>query len=367
VLLDTSKGDTVAKLRVGVIGLEHYHVTGWVESIELFPEQLEIVALYDPDPARGEALAPTYYDPHLAASLSQSYRSVPFFTDLDALLSSEKIDLALVTLPNAAIPDAIIRLARAGVHMLVDKPGARTAAEAEPAFRAAREAGVKVAVGLGRRYGSGWQDAKAMIDRGRLGKLLTTEAIFTTSSVKVRNPTNLIFDREQSGGGILHWLGVHDIDQLLWLTGDRIVEVQALASNVSGQPIEVEDAISVGLRYASGALGTIHYAYALPRTGSDGYLAFRGVNGSIKIAPDGTLTWFGGGTPLDPVINQETVYTSRSVPGYGATGAAVIEDLILAIEEDRDPLATGEDVTQALRVIDAAYEAAQTGQRVQLV
>jgi UDP-N-acetyl-2-amino-2-deoxyglucuronate dehydrogenase len=356
----------VTKLRVGVIGLEHYHVTGWVNSLELFSDRLEIVALYDPDPARGEALAPTYFDPHLSAALDESYRSVPFYTDLDALLNRQKIDIALVTLPNSMIPDAVTKLAQSGVHMLVDKPGARTAAEAEPAFRAARDAGVKVATGLGRRYGRGWQDAKAAIDEGRLGKLLTVEAIFTTSSVSVRSPTNGIFDRERSGGGILHWLGVHDIDLMLWATGDEIVEVQAMMANVGGHPIEVEDAISVGLRFVSGALGTIHYAYALPRTASDGYLAFRGVNGSVKIAPDGTLTWLGGGTFRDPVIAQETVYTNRTVPGYGVMGAAVIDDLLTAIAEDREPLASGEDFVRALRVIDAAYEAARTGLRVRV-
>lgn len=353
-------------LRVGVIGLEHYHVTGWVNSLELFTDRIEIVALHDPDPVRGERLAPSYYDPHLSAALAESYRGLPFYTDLQTLLSEQRLDLALVTLPNAAIPDAVVALARAGVHMLVDKPGARTAAEAAPAFLAAREAGVKVATGLGRRFGRGWLDAKATLESGRLGKLLTTEAIFTTSSVAVRKPRNPIFDREGAGGGILHWLGVHDIDQMLWLTGDEIVEVQAMMANVGGQPVEVEDAISVGLRFAGGALGTIHYAYALPRTASDGYLAFRGVNGSVRIAPDGTLTWFGGGTFIDPVIAQETVYTNRSVPGYGVMGAAVIDDLLRAITEDRDPRSTGEDFVRALRVIDAIYEAARTGTRVRL-
>lgn len=356
----------MTKFRVGVIGLEHYHVTGWVNSLELFPDRLEIVALHDPDPARGAALAPQFYDPHLSAALNDSYRSLPFFTDLDTLLANQPIDIALVTLPNSEMPTAITRLAKAGVHILVDKPGARTSAEAEPAFRATRDAGVKVATGLGRRYGRGWQDAKAMVDQGRLGKLLTTEAIFITSSVSVRNPRNVIFDRERSGGGILHWLGVHDIDLMLWTTGDEIVEVQAMTANVGGHAIDVEDAISVSLRFASGALGTIHYAYALPRTASDGYLAFRGVNGSVKLAPDGTLTWFGGGTFRDAVTSQETVYTTQTVPGYGAMGAAVIDDLLSAIADDRDPLSTGEDLVRALRVIDAIYEAAQSGQRVRL-
>src|SRR5215213_667973 len=335
----------MSNLRVGIIGLNHYHVTGWVKSLELFSDRLEIVALYDPDPARGATLAPTHHDAILPAALDGSYRSKPFYTDLGALLANERLDLALVTLPNNLAPDAITRLAQAGVHILVAKPGARTAAEAESAFRAAREAGVKVAVALTRRYGQGWRDAKAIVQDGRLGRVLTTEAVFTTSSVRVRDPNNPIFDGGASGGGILHWLAVHDIDQMLWLTGDEIVEVQAMTGNVGGERIDVEDAISVGLRYASGALGTIHYAYALPRPGGDGYLALRGVQGSITIRPDGRLTWFGGGTDLDPVVSQETVYTNRSVPGYGATGATIIADLLAAIAEDRDPVVTGEDVT----------------------
>ena len=356
----------MASLRVAVVGLEHYHVTGWVESIELFRDRLKIVALYDPDAARGAVLAPSYHDPHLSPALAVAYRATPFYSDLDALLAREAPDIALVTLPNIAIPRAVVRLAQAGIHVLVDKPGARTAAEAEPAFAAARQAGVKVAVGLGRRFSQGWRDAKAMIAQGRLGKLLTTEAIFTTSSVWVRHPNNPIFDRELSGGGILHWLGVHDIDQLLWQTGDEIVDVQAMTGATNGAPVDVEDAVSVGLRFASGALGTIHYAYALPRTGSDGYLAFRGELGSVKIAPDGRLTWFGAGTHGDPVTTQETVYTNRVVPGYGPMGAAVIADLLAAIDDDRDPLATGEDLVRALRVIDAAYASAREGRRIRL-
>jgi predicted dehydrogenase len=226
---------------------------------------------------------------------------------------------------------------------------------------------VKVATGLGRRFGQGWRDARAMIRQGRLGRLLTAEAVFTTSSVWVRKPDNPIFDAALSGGGILHWLGVHDIDQFLWQTGDEIVEVQAMTAATNGAAIDVEDAISVGLRFAGGALGTIHYAYALPRAGSDGYLAFRGELGSVKIAPDGRLTWFGGGSPLDPVTLQETAYTNRVVPGYGAMGAAVVADLIAAIDEDRDPISTGDDLVRALRVIDAAYASAREGRRVRLI
>lgn len=352
--------------RVAVIGLNHYHVAGWVDSLAEFPDRIEIVALYDADPARGVSLTPDHSDPHLSRRLPSWAAEIPFYTDLDVLIREARSEIAVVTLPNLAAPPAIERLAVAGVHLLVDKPGARTAADAERAFGAAKKAGVKVAVALTRRYGQGWKDAKAMIDAGRLGALITTEAVFVTSSPFVRDPANLLFNRGLMGGGILHWLGVHDLDLLLWLTGEPIVEVQAMAGTVGGAAIDVEDVLSMSVRYRSGAIGTVHYAYALPRTGGDGYLALRGAHGSIHLQPNGTLTWTGPGSIADPVMTQTTTYQTRTAPGYGVGGGAIIDDLLKAIDEDREPLANGDAATQALRVIDAAYRSAADGRRVQV-
>ena len=356
----------IRRHRVAVIGLNHYHVTDWVESLGQLPDRVAVVALYDPDPKRGKALAPDHADPHLSRALPPWAATVPFESDLDRLIRVHKPEIALVTLPNADAPAAIERLAAAGVHLLVDKPLARTAAEGARAVAAARSAGVKLAVALTRRYGRGWQDAAALIASGRFGRLLSTEAIFVTSSVAVRDPRNPIFDRAAMGGGVLHWLGVHDLDLLLWLSGEPIVEVQAMIGTVGSDAIDVEDVISMAVRYASGAIGTVHHAYALPRPGSEGYLALRGSRGSIRIQPDGTLSWQGPGDAGDPVVTQQTTYETRKVPGYGSVGVTVVDDLLRAIAEDRDPLATGEHVVEALRVIDAAYEADRTGTRVRL-
>jgi predicted dehydrogenase len=350
--------------RVAIVGVDHYHTTGWVESLELVASRLEVVALYDANPEVGETRAPSYYDPHLSPALGDRYRELPFTTDLDGLIADHEVDIAIVTLPNVEAPAAMAKLAAAGIHMLVDKPGGPNAAAVGGAMTVARKHNVKVATGLIRRYGRGWQHARSMLESGRAGKLLSTEAVFNTSSPFVRDPDNHIFRRELQGGGILLWLGVHDVDQLLWLTGERIVEVQAMAGQVNDAGIDVEDAISVSVRYESGALGTIHYAYVLPRTLSDGYLAVRGSEGSVRVAFNGSVQWIGGGTTLDPVVEETMTYTNRAVPGYGALAPAAIEDLLLAIEEDRQPLANGEDLVAALKVIDAAYESAETGRRV---
>lgn len=353
--------------RVAIVGLEHYHVTGWVESFEQFPGQIEIVALYDPNPAAGERLAPPYHDPVLSPSLSDAYRSVPFYTDLQRLVAEAKPDIALVTVPNIDAPGIITTLAKAGVHLLIDKPGGRTAAEAQTALDAIRVGGVRAAVGLNRRYGKAWQEAAASIRDGRLGKLMTTEAIFTTSTVKVRNPLNPLFNKETMGGGILHWLGVHDIDLMLWLTGEPIVEVQAMAGTLGEAEIAVEDVLSMSVRYASGAIGTGHHAFVIPKAGAnEGYFAVRGHNGSLRIGFDGTVTITSPGSAHDVLTKETRSYEMLKVPGYGPLALVAIDDLMASIEESRDPLASYASAVEALKVIDAAYESAQSGRRVRV-
>lgn len=355
---------TLYRKRVAVVGLDHYHTTGWVESLELFDDQLEIVAIYEPDEKVRASLAPRYFDPNLSPRLKDSYRAIPATDSLDTLIADYMPDIALVTLPNRDAPHAIKKLARAGVHQLVDKAAARSAAEAQSWADVARNNNIRVATGLIRRYGRGWQAAHDMISQGRIGRLLSSEAVFNTSSPIVRNPANHLFSRDLQGGGILIWLGVHDIDQLLWLTGERIVEVQAMSATVSDAEIDVEDAISVALRFENGALGTIHYAYVLPRTLSDGYLALRGGNGSLSIRNDGTVHWIGPGDRSDPIRDETISVTSAKMPGYGSMAPLVIADLLAAIAGQRDPLASADGLIDALRVTDAIYEAAQSGERV---
>ena len=283
--IGATTGAPSRRLRVGVVGLAHYHVTGWVETLEGFDDELEIVALYDPDSERARTLAPTHRDPSLRAGLGERYRAIPVETMLDDLIRGHDLDFALVTLPNADAPAAIERLAGAGIHLLVDKPAARTASEARRAFGAARDAGVRVVVGLTRRYSPAAREMRDLVAAGRIGKLISAEAIFAASSVLVRDPANPLFDPVTSGGGILSWLGVHDIDSLLWLNGEPVVEVSAMAGSVGAPGLAVEDVISVALRFAGGAVGTVHHAYALPGRGYRHRLALRGLEASLELGP----------------------------------------------------------------------------------
>jgi predicted dehydrogenase len=353
-------------MRLAVVGIDHFHTTGWIDSLEHYADQIEIVALYDPDPEIGRTLTPRFVDPTLSRALDPKYRKVPFYADLDRLIAEQHLDLALVTLQPRDAPGAIVKLAAAGVHMLADKPVARSAAELRPAAEAVRQAGVKASVGLGKRLTAGWLDGRRMIEEGRLGKLLSAEALFTTSSVAVRNPANHLFSAERSGHGILHWLGVHDVDALLWMSGEQIVEVQAMTANVLGEKIEVEDAISVAFRFAGGGLGTLHFVNAFPRPNSDGYMAFRGQKGSVKITSDGSLLWVGPGSREDPLLTEERRYEFWDAGGYGPAALIQINDLLTAVRTGGPTFVTLDDMVRTLEVIDAAYESADTGRRVRI-
>jgi predicted dehydrogenase len=353
------------KLRVGVAGLSHYHVTGWVETIEGFPEELEIVALYDPDPERARTLAPTHHDPSLRAELGERYRAIPVETRLDDLIGRHDLDVALVTLPNAHAPEAIERLARSGIHLLVDKPAARSAAEARRAFTAVRDAGVRAVVGLTRRYSPAARSARDLVASGRLGPLIAAEAIFAASSVRVRDPANPLFDPDLSGGGILSWLGIHDLDSLLWLSGEPVLEVSAMAGGVGAPGLGVEDVVSVGLRFGGGGIGTLHHAYALPARGYRSRLALRGLEASIELGLDEEVVLVTAGGD-GHVREERTTFDVPAAPGYGAGGRAAVRDLIDAIRDGREPQATGEALVRALELVDAAYESARTGRHVTL-
>ncbi|MEZ4498960.1 MAG: Gfo/Idh/MocA family oxidoreductase [Thermomicrobiales bacterium] len=211
----------MTRKRVVIVGLDHYHTSGWVESLGLFTDRLEIVGLYEPDLTLKSSLRPRFQDPHFPESLPTTYRSLPFLDDLQTLITTCEPDIALVTLPNRDTPAALTTLAQAGIHILTDKPGARTADDLQHAVDVARHNNVKIATGLIRRYGRPWQRARQLVDEGSIGRLLSTESVFNTSTPWIRDPANHIFSNELQGGGILMWLGVHDLDQLLWLTGER--------------------------------------------------------------------------------------------------------------------------------------------------
>ena len=221
-------------------------------------------------------------------------------------------------------------------------------------------------VGLTRRYSPAARLGRELVASGRLGRLIDRRGRssrrhrwwFGTRPTRCSTP-------DGAGGGILSWLGIHDLDCLLWLTAEPVVEVSAMTGRLGVPDLAVEDVASVALRFDGGAVATVHHAYALPARGYRSRLALRGLDASIELGLDDEIVLLTAGD--DGFVHEER--TSFDVPaarGYGASGRAAVRDLLDAIREGREPVANGDALVQALELIDAAYESARTGRHVRL-
>jgi predicted dehydrogenase len=189
-------------------------------------------------------------DPSEAAQTLAQEKGVPWFATLDALLAATSPDGVVLATPNALhVPQALQCIA-AGVPVLVEKPIAHTVADAQTLVQATQAHQAKVLIGHHRAHSPLMRQAKAVIDEGRLGTLVSVmgSALFYKPDDYF---TQAPWRREVGGGPILINL-IHEIHNLRMLCGE-IAEVQAMTSNAV-RGFAVEDTAAITFRFASGVL-----------------------------------------------------------------------------------------------------------------
>ena len=343
-------GDPV---RLAHIGVAYPHGDGYIETLLLMPG-IELVALYDPDPAAARALLPP------------EFQGLGVYDDFDEVLRKERPEAVLITQPNDTTARFITQAAEAGVHVFAEKPCARTAAELMPAIEAVRASGVRFSTGYTRRVSPAGIAIKEIIERGVLGRLVSIEASWVTTSVQSRGPDNPMFSAERNGGGILHWLGCHWLDFMRWSTSAEVLEVSAILDTLSGEQIDVEDTAAVSLRFDNGMIGSLHCTYAIDKMphqlffglrGSDGWLRWDYMGGEVEVR-SARADWSAG-------VTQVLRFETDDVGGYEmGDGVAVLRRFVESIREDRPAAMSPIDALRILEIIDAAHESSRTGRRV---
>ena len=346
------------KLRIAILGIDHPHGMGWRESLALVDDAIEITALM---PAFDGALA----------SLEERHAKLPRFETVEALLNdgSDLFDGALVCLPNNTGPDAVIALANAGKHILLEKPGAANAADARRMAEAVRGAKVAFQNGFMWRYDELTNRLRDMCREGRFGKLISVEMTYATSDVNRRNPDHYLFDAEQSGGGFFNWLACHHIDLLLYMCGESINGVTARVGVFGGVESEVEDGGSALLDLSGGGLATFTGGYWHPRWMNDVQWTLRGTERWVHWDPSragtGGAIDIHGPQPQFMAMDETFELPPDKIGGYGGQKmVALLRDWIRCASEGGDCRSTPESTTATLEVLDAIYEASTQGSRV---
>ncbi len=342
-----------------LLGCRHPHSAAHLNTLRASPA-VERFWLWDPDPDAAHALAADA-GPRLAGVGSC----------LEDILDTPA-RFALVCRQNDDAPDTLVAAARAGKHVLTEKPGARTAAELLPALRAATAANVSLGVYYCWRSHPAAAKLREIIAGGAIGYPMAVEARMVTSHVRFRDPSHWLFSREKGGGGILHWLACHWVDLLRFILGDEVTHLSALGGTLTGTPIDVEDTAAVTMRFGSGAIGTLTAGYHLSRstagyTGAsyDTFITIRGSLGQatwIPVPGPGPVVVQGIGPGYEDVGTRTFEFLNPPAEGYGgAHGVDFFHRWIDDARAGRRPLASGEDALRTLEWLDAAYQSMESG------
>ena len=353
------------KLGIGMIGLGEiaYKATGW---------QLE-------EACNAEMVAGMDPVEHVARSYQERYE-IPCSTDIDDVLGSPDVDAVVISTPHHLHVPLGIQAARAGKHVIVEKPMATTLEDADALIQACQQAGVLCSSKEGGvRYHPAAAKAKELIEHGAIGEIMATQVFGASNKPesywmggytgRVKTPWRKFI--EDAGGGILIMNYVYDVYRLRYLTGLQITRVFAEFGNFNTTGVEVEDFITVTMRYSNGALGTITAASSVPGARASGIRGTR-ASGNRIYGTEGQIVFDQG---------RLLVYAEQAVDDVKAgewTEFAFPDELVRKVyvtyfERFADAVRNGEPVDipgeegrEDLKVLLAAYKAGETHLPVEL-
>lgn len=386
-----------AVLGVAVVGF------GWMGQVH--SRAFARLPHHYPDlPLRPRPVAVADVDPGQRALATSAYGFSHAVDDWKALVTRDDVDVVSVTGPNSVHRDVAVAAARAGKHVWVEKPVGRDLADATEVAEAVRAAGVRSAVGFNYRNAPAVERARALVERGALGRVETV-AVRLVSDYAAHPDAMLSwrFDPGLAGSGAIGDLASHGLDLARYVVGAAAGEISEVVADVATfipqrpQPLDPgaprtttlpggptgpvgnEDHVSALLRFAGGARGVLEASrvavgeqctYGIEVHGDRGAVAwdFRRM-GELRVVVDDGYT-------------DASWRTVHVVPGDGDLGAfqpgagiamgyddlkvVEAERLVRSIAEDRPLGATVEDALVTARTADALLRSASERRWVQL-
>ena len=359
--------------RVALIGAGMIANAGHIPAWRNLSQEVEIVAVFDVDPARAAATAERH-------GIAKSYG------DHEAMLGELSPDIVSVCTPNAYHKQYAIAALEAGANVFCEKPIGTSFADAQAMYAAAEQAGKRLMVSQTARWSSEAMAAKQLAESGALGEIYYGEtAILRRRGTPQWGQFHI---KSASGGGPIYDLGVHMLDRLLWIMGNpRVIAVSAatyakLANQerqletslaASGAPIgvydprpfsrsefDVEDMAAAFIRLESGATIAFKTSWAVNLPDGYGDTVLAGTQAGLRLDP---LTLFGGvgdyQADITPVVPQQP-----DTPFYGHWLAT--EHFVRVLQGHETMIVQPAEVLNVMRTLDAMYQSAATGAEVRL-
>ncbi len=295
----------------------------------------------------------------IAAQYGISEKNIYDYQSFDRIQDNPEIDIAYIVLPNFMHEEFTVRAARAGKHVLCEKPMATSVAEAERMIAACKQAGRKLMIAYRMQY---TEAHRAVIGMARNKTYGEVRAINAVNGQNDAAPGQWRQIRAQAGGGSLPDVGIYCFNAFRYITGEEPVEITARLTQPKNDPRfrEVEDIVNFTLLFPSGILATGTSAYS--------------VHDSRMLRVMASEAWFG----LDPAFsyNNLTLQIGRQADAASSLEqrrfapknqfAVEMDHFADAIRADREPHTPGEEGLQDQKIVAAIYEAAASGSIVKM-
>lgn len=325
-------------LKVGMISFAHGHAHSYLNALRAMAN-VEIVGIADELHSRVEKVTSKF--------------ELPYFENYQDLLATD-VDAVVICAENARHAEITIAAAKAGKHVLCEKPLGLSLTEMEAMIAACRDNGVQLMTAFPCRYLASVIKAKEAIDRGEIGDIL---AIKGTNRGSL--PSGWFLQPELSGGGALLDHTVHVMDLMNWFTKSEVKEVYAYAATLFHEDIDVDDAGMIHVKFANGAFGVLDTSWSR--------------NPAFPTWGDVTMTVIGtkGTLSLDGFAQKNDLYSEDNGKGVWTFWGDSMDDYLVksfvqALLNDEPVPITGEDGLRSTMVALAGYQSVALGQPVAL-
>lgn len=302
------------------------------------------------------------------------------YHDVGEMLKNPEIKIVTICTPSGAHMDPAVLAAKAGKHVVVEKPLEVTLKRCDAIIKACKDANVKLCTVFPSRFSPANVALKEALQEKRFGRLtLGDTSVKWWRDQKYYDQGGWRGTFALDGGGSFMNQGVHNVDLLYWLMGD-VVEVSGFTGTLAHERIEVEDTGVAIVKFKNGALGTIvattsAYPGLLKKT------EIHGTKGSAIVEQDNVLTWeFAMKSPKDRAVRDKLMKKpdddddDMPVVGGASDPKAIshighreqLKEFIKAIETGRRPHVDGEEGRKSVEIILAIYKSAWTGKPVEL-
>jgi predicted dehydrogenase len=295
----------------------------------------------------------------IAGQYGVAEKNIYSYSNFDNLKNNADVDIVYIVLPNALHAEYVVRAARAGKHVLCEKPMATSVSDAQRMVDACKLASRKLMIAYRCQY---LPEYRALIEMARSRALGDIRMIEANNGQNNADNGQWRMIRAMSGGGSLPDVGIYCLNAARFITGEEPVEITARTSQPKNDPRfrEVEDICAFTLRFPSGVLANCSSGYSYHENRS---LRVLGANGWAGLDPafgyDNLTMQIGRRSGNSQSIEQRR-WSSPS------QFALEMDAFAEAIAADHIPLTPGEEGLQDMKIVEAIYQAAALGSMVRM-